>query len=238
MFGLFATLAATAQAIPMGGYIVDGEIAVQLLLAGTPVTSAAVPAIGMIPGSDTNHVGGVIGAGASSNEVAFAPYMGPPPFNQNLAFKDQFVGVGGGPANFGLNYLNPLDAGDPLNGTYIDFSGLVATLTGTSPLVGTAFDTTGLSIAFTAGSLDIPDSPPVHLTGHSSLISGAGNGSFVLGTWIIPINIDVPLTTPYGNYDAVFTGSILAASLPEPGTLILAGLGLFGAFPLLRRRRT
>ena len=235
LFVLFATPAATAQAVPMGGYIANGEIAVQLLLDGTPVTSAAVPRNGMIPGSDSNFVGGEIGAGATSSVVDFAPYPGFPPIKPNIVFNNQVVGVGGGPANFGLNYLNPLDSGDPLNGAYIDFSGLVATLTGTSPLVGTAFDSTGLSIGFTAGSLDFPDSRPINLSGHSGLISGAGDGSFVLGTYTIPIKVDVPLITPFGNYDAVFTGSIVAASLPEPGTFILAGLGLLASIPLLRR---
>ncbi len=51
----------------------------------------------------------------------------------------------------------------------------------------------------------------------------------MLGTFTIPIMVDVPLSTPYGNYDAVFTGSLQAASLPEPSTLALAALGGVGA---------
>ncbi|HVU88835.1 MAG TPA: hypothetical protein VHD36_16045, partial [Pirellulales bacterium] len=128
---------------------------------------------------------------------------------------------------------------------YVDFRSLVATLQGSTPIAGGAFDTTGLTFGFSAGSLDYnlnDDSGEPFMHGQmsvanaSGMISGAGNGSFILGTYSIPILADVPLITPFGNFDAVFSGQLEATSLPEPSAFILASLGGLAPLGLARSR--
>ncbi len=121
-----------------------------------PVTSAAVPGQGAIPGSDTAVVGGRLAPESRAARSNSCPSRAGPPFSQNIVFHNQ--AVGGGFVNVGLNYLNPLG---PLMIHSTELTSISVgswpVSRGTSPLAGTAFDTTGFSVGFSAGSLDFPN---------------------------------------------------------------------------------
>jgi len=232
---LATTAASTAQAVNFGGYIPFGSsLKVQMYRAGVPVTTP------LAVGDDSASMVSQFSQGIAKDpaHVTFGLFSNPAPEYM------QFHVIQGslGPATYALNYNNPADPDDPLNGLPLDISSLAVNLLGTAPIAGGVFDPNGLTFTLNIGSLKIldPDDPfnpiVVNLANHSGPIAGAGNATFIQGTYTIPILADVPISTPFGNLDAVFSGTVQLASLPEPGTLALAGLGLLAAVPVLRRR--
>ena len=241
---------------------------------GVPLTTA------QYPGSDSTSLSGTldvsVGGGnitfnSSPGSIVFAnqvlpvapgPGGGNPSPGTITAFPDQ-PGAGLGVGQYGLNLIVPNDPGDPLNPDtaaiigYADIASALASLLGSSALVGTSFDTTGLTVSTDAGNLDYNlnngngDGPPQTSTpfitgttgigGNSGAIAGAGNGSLITvgpgSTITIPVLVDVLVDTGLIVVDAIFQGQIVAhAAVPEPSTFALAGLGLVALIPVARRR--
>jgi hypothetical protein len=212
--GIFASQAVAVER----QFYAGGSLSLQLFRDGTAVSGAFPNAVRNFLGIDDNGAQVNFGGGQSMLFYEFTPSPN-------------------GPAAYNLPYFNPSNTSDPLNNTTIDLRNLAVTLTGTVPTSGTAFNTAGLAFGFANGTFDLAGPTHVDLTGDSGFIANVPDGSSILGTYTIPINVDIPISTPFGNIDAVFSGNITAVALPEPGTMTLVGVGFLLMIPLLRRVR-
>lgn len=198
-------------------FYAGGSLSLQLFRDGVAVSGAFPNAVRNFLGIDDNGAQATFGG-------------------QSMLFYE-FTPSPNGPAAYNLPYFNPSNLSDPLNNTTVDLRNLAVTLTGTVPRSGTAFNTAGLTFGFANGTFDLAGPTHINLTGDSGVINNVPDGSAILGTYSIPINVDIPISTPFGNIDAVFFGNITAVSLPEPGTMVLVGVGSLLMIPLLRRVR-
>ncbi|MGD9647874.1 MAG: PEP-CTERM sorting domain-containing protein [Pirellulales bacterium] len=132
-----------------------------------------------------------------------------------------------------------------------------------TPLVGTAdYDFSGLELDVSGGSFSYSSSGYLDFLGSDtinflpSLFSvnlpagsigsiqlGAGPPSNQLVTLTIPLAMTVPLydvgNTHLGaTINAIFSGELvlIGISVPEPGTVVLLGIGIVSAIPVVRRR--
>ncbi len=239
VLALVIATASTAQAVNFGGYIPGGSLTLQIYHDGVPITTPAVA--GGDVAFTTSGIQFSQGIANVGGNVTFGVF-GAPQSPGYIHFQSRQGAFGA--ANYVLNSNNPSDPDDLFNGLSIDVSNLAVNLLGTTPIAGGVFNPNGLTLTVNGGSLKVTDilelDPPnpmvVDLTGHSGVIAGASNATYIKGTYTIPILADVPISTLYGNIDAVFSGTLTFTPLPEPGTLALAGLGLLAALPLLRRR--
>ncbi len=178
-----------------------------------------------------------------------------PPANPNIGNSQT--------ANYGLIFIIPNTPSDPLDlntatlAGYAAIDSALASLTGSAALSGGSFDTTGLTYANTAGNLDYnlntgsgDYNPPTQnfqtglpfladttsIAGSQGQIAAAGSGTLSGNTLTIPIQVTVPLSMGIETVNAVFSGQ-LVATVPEPGTFALAGLGCLTLFPGMRRLR-
>ena len=125
--------------------------------------------------------------------------------------------------------------------------GAVGDLTsGALTLSGTSFNASGVTLAYTAGSLAYNTGLGIGSTSTvSSTLNSATAGSFTdsggIETLTIPIDVIVPVSVGGFDLDLITTGSIVATapSVPEPGTgtlMAIALVGLAGARWAVRRR--
>jgi len=195
--------------------------------------------------------------GGSNITYANQPINVLPDSNGGNAVSPDPAMTGGSPAQIGLFVNIP-----GLATGYLAISGALSDVTdfaaGGTPLAGGMFDATQQNILVTAGNgaywINAPSlggvqngttvlAPPA-LSAQNGVDSQGNvfpqNGSVMtvgpVSTITLPLFADQVVTLSGLPIDVIFTGQIVATSVPEPSTMVMAVLGLAGLVPLVVRR--
>lgn len=165
-------------------------------------------------------------------------------FNSTRSFAGQFSLAGGLTINSIQGYFNT-DVGSVTISLFTDGEGFDGGVSPDTSLRSTTFNTGVAALAWTgASALNWAVGPGTYWVVFTSTYA-AGSQSSMVGT--VANRLDAYAMTQNGHwYDAVdldlaqglrIDASAATASVPEPGTMALFGLGLIGVGALTRRRR-
>ena len=214
--------------------------------------SGAAPGFATIPPATTGYLGKVAIAGAGPGTPGTLENYGGGFDFSNIS--DTINGpniFGGGSVSFKLTTPHvdivpggPYPAIAPIVGTAdYDFSGLGLDLSG-----GTfSYSSTGYLSFLGSDTINfLPNLYSVNLPPGSigKIQLGAGPPNNQLVTLTIPLNMTVPIFDHGDDFlgatlNAVFSGNLVLTgiSVPEPSSVVLLGIGIVGAIPVIRRRR-
>jgi hypothetical protein len=214
------------------------------LTGGAPFTSA------QFPGSNTTSLFGAMDVDVvPGTSVQFLTTGNTQLALQSLPVAPQsgggVVGVpGSGPGQIGLDALIPSFAQGVLAARHV----IGDSTSGAIPLVGNAFDSTGLSFALVSGNADYnlstflgPEIGTASIVGGGALDTLSGGTLTEVGTLLtltLPLLVNEDLTIAGIPVTAVLTGQIVAtATIPEPSTMVLACLAAIGLGVVAIRKR-
>ncbi len=241
---LLAALAvfATSLAAPHAHgatYVIDSS---QSSITITGLALGFIPIIAQSAGSNVAVIEGSLDIDASGGNINFISSVAdavekPGPFNPGIISGDPPVAGPNAPADIAL-FLGNASTGR------LALRDFVVSVTGTSPLVGNDFDLMSLLLTVSDGSLDY-NVPFASLVGHLEIAGETasptgGTGSLVGTTLTIPINVSLEFEVlagdPPGTAVVNLQGQIVAELVPEPGAIVMLGLGSVSLIAVGRRR--
>jgi len=247
VFFLGGAFASRAVAVPLTFTIDPTLSSLHIIIksAGTPISSP------QFAGSDTSSISGTVNTDITGSTIQFLTTanevlaLQPAPLAPAIGGGGTFPALGSDPGNIGMWLFVPGVAAGALRGLVSDNT------SGVIPLVGNAFDSTQVTLIQSAGTIDYNltglGGAFATLKGHGSLaggsgLNGAAGGTLVsalgIDTLTLPLSVDIPFTAGPATLDAIVTGVVVAtAPVPEPSTLIMAGLGLVATAGLVGRRK-
>jgi len=238
-------LAALAVAISIGAshvnaatYTID-QAQSSITITGTAL--GIIPIIRQSPGSNVAVIAGSIEASPGGGFLTFAGGVAdaiekPGPFLPGVISGDPPVAGPAAPADVAL-YLANASTGR------LALRNFAVSITGSSPLTGNDFDLTALTLTVTSGSLDYQVNL-LGLVGHEEIAGQTANptegtGLLVGGTLTIPINVSIEFEVTEGDPPGMAVVNLvgqIVATIPEPGTVAMLGMGAIGLVAFGRRR--
>ncbi len=200
-----------------------------------------IPIVQQSPGSNVAVIAGSIDATAGGGFLTFTGGVAdavekPGPYLPGPISGDPPVAGPAAPADVAL-YLGNASTGR------LALRDFAVSLSGSAPLAGNDFDLTALTLTVTSGALDYQVSL-LALVGHEEIAGQTANptegtGLLVGGTLTIPINVSIAFEVTDGDPPGMAVVNLvgqIVATIPEPGTIAMLGLGAVGLIAVGRRR--
>jgi len=213
-------------------------------LSSITITGSAlgiIPIIAQSPGSNVAVIAGSIDASAGGGFLTFTGGVAdavekPGPFSPGPISGDPPVAGPNAPADVAL-FLGNASTGR------LALRDFAVSLSGSAPLAGNDFDLTALTLTVTSGALDYRVNL-LNLFGHEEIAGQTANptegtGLLVGGTLTIPINVSIEFEVVEGDPPAMAVVNLvgqIVATIPEPGTVAMLGMGAIGLVAFGRRR--